>query len=543
VTHPRRAHNETLVREAIRMLMSRWWGASGREAMTKRIASRCLAALLGGLLALQTGVSVFAAEIRVMTSGALAAPFADLAPAFEAKTGHKIVTILGSSQGGASDSIPERLKRGEVAHALLLGREGLDALVKQGLVVAGSERDIVASRMAMAVRLGIPKPDISNVEAFKKAMREAKSIAYSASVSGTYLSTVAFQELGIADEVLPKSRRILSERVGAVLARGEADVGFQQISELLPFAKTTQFVGPLPEGVQKVTLFSAGVSANTPDAALSRAVIEFMASKEAHAMVRKYALDPVSATRDEQALAEAFAPTGTLRAVINLGNPVLARRPEGQPAPTGVSVDLAQELGKRLGLAVEPVVVTSAGAAVETIRKGEADIGFFAIDPARSEGITFTNPYVNIEGAYAVPADSPIRDRAEVDRPGVRIAVGRGSAYDLFLTREIKAAALVRAPTSQAVVGQLLDEKLEVAANVRQQLEADMAKRPGALRMLPGAFMTIHQAMGLAGGRDARAQAYLTTFVEEAKASGFVAEALKRHGVEGAAVAPAGPAR
>jgi polar amino acid transport system substrate-binding protein len=177
------------------------------------------------------------------------------------------------------------------------------------------------------------------------------------------------------------------------------------------------------------------------------------------------------------------------------------------------------------------------------MRKGDIDIGFFAIDPARSDGIVFSTPYVNIEGAYAVPVGSPIQSRDQVDRAGVRVAVGRGSAYDLFLSREIKAAELVRAPTSQAVVSEMIGQKLEVAANVRQQLEADMAKNPGALRLLPGAFMTIHQAMGFAAGRDPAANAYLTGYVEELKSSGFIAAALKRHGVEGAAVAPAGPPR
>jgi polar amino acid transport system substrate-binding protein len=481
-----------------------------------------------------------AAEIRVMTSGALAAPFQDLVPVFEKVTGHKLVTILGSSQGGAADSIPERLKRGEQAHVVLLGRDSLDNLVKQGFVAQGTERDIVNSRMAMSVRLGIPKPDISTVEAFKKAMLEAKSIAYSASVSGTYLSTVAFKELGIADQVLPKARRIVSERVGAVLTRGEADVGFQQISELIPFAKTTQFVGPLPEGVQKVTAFSAGITANTPDAALSKVMIDFMASREAHAMIRKYALDPVSAGPEDQKLAAAFAPQGAMRVVINLGNPVLARMPEGQTSPTGVSVDLATELARRVGVVVEPIVVTSAGAAVETMRKGDADIGFFAIDPARSEGLVFSPPYVNIEGAYAVRAGSPIRSMEDVDRSGVRIAVGRNSAYDLFLTRSIKNAELVRAPTSQAVVPLFMEQNLDVAANVKQQLEADISRAPGTVRMLPGSFMTIHQAMGFQAGRDSAANAYLSRFVEEMKATGFVADALQRHGIQGAVVAPAG---
>lgn len=238
-------------------------------------------------------------------------------------------------------------------------------------------------------------------------------------------------------------------------------------------------------------------------------------------------------------LAPIFAPQGELRAVINTGNAVLARRVEGQPA-TGVSVDMVNELAKRLGVSVRQMVVPAAAMAVDTIRNGGADVGFFAIDPARSEGISFTTPYVSIAGAYAVPQNSPITRMEEVDRPGIRIVVGRNSAYDLFLSRQIKTATLVRTQTSQAVVPQLFEQKFEVAANVRQQLEADVAKFPGALRLLPGDFMTIHQAMGLAGGRDPRGIAFLTTFVEEMKASGFVRDALQRHGIAGAAVSAPG---
>lgn len=240
-------------------------------------------------------------------------------------------------------------------------------------------------------------------------------------------------------------------------------------------------------------------------------------------------------------LGRAFAPEGRLRAAINIGNGVLARRADPHGPVTGVSVDLANELGRRLGLGVEPLVVATAGAAVESMRVGQVDIGFFAIDPARGKGIVFSPPYIHIEGAYAVPVESPLRAPADVDRPGVRIAVGRDSAYDLFLTREIKAATLVRAPTSQAVVPMMLAQNLEVAANVRQQLEVDLPRNPGRLRLIPESFMTIKQAMGLAAGRDPEAAAYLAAFVEEMKASGFVADALKRHGIEGAAVAPAGP--
>jgi polar amino acid transport system substrate-binding protein len=257
------------------------------------------------------------------------------------------------------------------------------------------------------------------------------------------------------------------------------------------------------------------------------------------------AASPVTAQdarRPDSAVIRALAPSGTLRAIINLGNPVLARRADGEARARGVSVDLADELGRRLGVPVEQVVVPAAGRAVETMRAGGGDIGFFAIDPARSEGIVFSHPYVNIVGAYLVREASPIRAMAEVDRPGIRIAVGQGSAYDLFLTREIRAATLVRVPTSPQVVRDFLAQDLEVAAGVKQQLEADMRRTPG-LRLLPGAFMTIHQAMGMPAGRDPAGHAFLTAFVEEMKASGFVAAALARHGVEGADVAPAGPAR
>ena len=233
----------------------------------------------------------------------------------------------------------------------------------------------------------------------------------------------------------------------------------------------------------------------------------------------------------------ALAPTGRLRACINLGNPILARR-AGNGEVAGVSVDLARALAERLGVQAELVVVDAAARSVETVRGGQADIGFFAVDPARSEGIRFTAPYVIIEGAYLVRDGSPLRANEEVDRAGTRVMVGRGSAYDLHLSRALKAARIVRAPTSPAVVDNMLAENADVAAGVKQQLQADAARLPG-LRLLPGRFMVIEQAMGLPAGRGDAAQEFLRAFVERAKASGFVESALKRHGIEGALVAPA----
>ena len=235
-----------------------------------------------------------------------------------------------------------------------------------------------------------------------------------------------------------------------------------------------------------------------------------------------------------------LAPTGKLRAVINYGNPILARKTAAGD-PSGVSVGLARELARRLGVEAELVTVTSAGQSVEVLKSGRVDVGFFAIDPARAVDTAFTGPYVQIEGAYLVRNDSPLRSNEQVDREGTRVAVGLRSAYDLFLTRELKRAKIERAPTSPAVVDYFLANRLEVAAGVKQQLEMD-ARRVGGLRLLPGRFMVINQAMGMRIGRAAGAK-YLTAFVEDMKASGFVAEALRRHNIEGALVAPAGGVR
>jgi len=238
------------------------------------------------------------------------------------------------------------------------------------------------------------------------------------------------------------------------------------------------------------------------------------------------------------ALRAAFTPTGRLRASINLGNPILAGR-DAAGEPAGVSIDLAREFARRLGVELELVVFDTAGKSVEAVTAEQADIGFFAVDPVRGAGIAFTAPYVLIEGAYLVKQDSPLQANEEVDRAGQRVAVGKGSAYDLYLTRELAQAEIVRAPSSPAVVDTFLAQGLEVAAGVRQQLEAD-ARRLGGLRLLPGRFMVIRQAMGLPKGRDAQAAAFLAAFVEDVKASGFVAQALARHGIQGASVAPAG---
>ena len=232
-----------------------------------------------------------------------------------------------------------------------------------------------------------------------------------------------------------------------------------------------------------------------------------------------------------------LAPTGRLRAVINLGNPTLARRDGSSGDPVGVSVDLARELARRLGVPLELQAVMSAGEAVDALAAQRVDLGFFAIDPTRAATTAYSPAYLQIEGAYLVRSDSPIRSNDEVDRPGVRVAVGARSAYDLHLTRTLRAATLERAPSSPAVLNHFIAQRLDVAAGVRQQLEADAQRLPG-LRLLPGRFMVIQQAIGMATGKPAGA-GFVAAFVEDAKASGGVARSLQHHGIDGATVAPA----
>jgi len=243
-----------------------------------------------------------------------------------------------------------------------------------------------------------------------------------------------------------------------------------------------------------------------------------------------------SAKQAGESMVKVFAPGGTLRASINLGNPVLANIDPATGKAVGVSVDLATELASRLGVPLQLVVVRSAGASVDNVNQDKADIGFFAVDPKRGQEISFTKPYVLIEGFYLVRDASPITTNDQVDQPGVTVAVGKDSAYDLFLTRELHRAKIVRIPTSPAVVQGFLDQHLDVAAGVKQQLERDAAKA-GGLRMLDQRFMVIRQAMGVPKAKGDEAAAYLSKFVEDMKASGFVAASLARHQIAGADVA------
>lgn len=231
-------------------------------------------------------------EIRVMTSGAFAAAHLALVAPFEREASRRVVTVTTSTGVGA-DSIASRVQRGEPVDVVILPAAALDELIRGGSILADSRVDLARSAIGMAVRAGAPKPDISSVEALTRTLLQARSIAYSASVSGEYLSKELFPKLGLAEKLAGRSLRVERERVGAVVARGEAEIGFQQISELLE-VKGVDLVGPLPPAVQRITMIAAGVAAAAADPSAARQFIRFLGSPEAAETVREVGLEPVA---------------------------------------------------------------------------------------------------------------------------------------------------------------------------------------------------------------------------------------------------------
>jgi molybdate transport system substrate-binding protein len=232
-----------------------------------------------------------AAEIKVMISGGFSSAFKQLVLQFEKMTGHKVETAYGPSMGDTPQAIPNRLERGEPADVVIMAGSAVDALIKKGKVAPNGRFDLADSIIGVAVREGASKPDIGSVEAFKKALLDAKSIAYSDSASGVYISSELFQRLGVLDQVKGKARMIPAEPVGRVVARGEAELGFQQISELKP-VEGIVIVGPLPPELQKVTIFAAGLTANAKEPEAAKALIAFLSSEQAAGTVRMTGMTP-----------------------------------------------------------------------------------------------------------------------------------------------------------------------------------------------------------------------------------------------------------
>lgn len=231
-------------------------------------------------------------SLQVITSGGFAAAYTLLKPQFESETGIELDTSYGSSSGGAFDSIPVRLSEGEQFDVIMLSNKSLHNLMKAGYALPTDARDLVVSKIGMAVKEGAEHPDISTVEKFVEVLREAPSIGYSASASGTYLSTVLWPKMGIWDEIKDKSLRVKSERVATLVARGEVEIGFQQISEILPIAGA-EFVAPIPDELQKKTVFSAAITSASKQQGAARCLLDFITSKEADSTIRSTGLIPL----------------------------------------------------------------------------------------------------------------------------------------------------------------------------------------------------------------------------------------------------------
>jgi molybdate transport system substrate-binding protein len=245
-------------------------------------------------LALLVATPARADEIKVMTSGAFTEAYQQLVQQFQKTTRHTVTTMFGASMGGAKDSIPMRLGRGEPVDVVIVIESALEPLIKAGHVTSDGRVQLARSVIGVAVRKGAPKPDISSVAALRQTLLQAKSIAYSASASGTYVSTELFQRLGVADQVKSKSKRIESERVGAVVARGDAELGFQQVSELLPI-DGIDYLGPLPAEVQQVSIVTAAIATKASARAAAKELIDFLASPAAATTIHRTGLEPVVA--------------------------------------------------------------------------------------------------------------------------------------------------------------------------------------------------------------------------------------------------------
>ncbi|QDW40404.1 ABC transporter substrate-binding protein [Bradyrhizobium sp. KBS0727] len=258
-----------------------------------RCSNHFRALALGLVSAVLLTAAAGAAEVRVMISGGMTAAYKALVPEFERATGHKVLTAYGPSMGTTTNALPVRLERGEPADVLIMVGYALGDLVKQGKVIADSKVDLVRSPIGVAVKSGAPKPDISSADAVKQALLAAKTIAYSDSASGVYVSTEIFAKLGITDAMKDKARKIPATPVGEIVAHGDAELGFQQISELKPVAGI-DIIGPLPDALQQITIFSAGIATVSKEPDAGKALIKFLASPAARSELVKSGMDPIA---------------------------------------------------------------------------------------------------------------------------------------------------------------------------------------------------------------------------------------------------------
>jgi molybdate transport system substrate-binding protein len=264
-----------------------------------RLSVNLRALALGLVGAILLSATAGAAEVRVMISGGLTAAYKALVPEFERTTGHKVLTAYGPSMGTTTNAIPVRLERGEPADVLIMVGYALEDLGKKGKVTSGTSVDLVRSPIGVAVKSGTPKPDISTADAVKRTLLAAKTIAYSDSASGVYVSTEMFDKLGIKEAMQGKARKIPATPVGEIVAHGDAEIGFQQMSELKP-VEGIDIIGPLPDELQKITVFSAGIASVSKEPEAGKSLIKFLASPAARGELVNSGMDPIAAGATNQ---------------------------------------------------------------------------------------------------------------------------------------------------------------------------------------------------------------------------------------------------
>jgi molybdate transport system substrate-binding protein len=260
----------------------------------RMFVSKALTVVIGLLFYV---VAASTAEIRVMSSAGFKPAYLELVAEFERTTGHKIVNAWGPSMGGTPQAVPNRIARGEPVDVVIVVGEALDSLIRDGKIVASSRVDLARSLIGAAVRAGAPKPDISDVEAFKRALANAKSIAYSDSASGVYIETELYKKLGVSDEVKAKSKMIPADPVGEIVARGDAELGFQQVSELMA-VKGIDLLGPIPAEIQKVTVYSAAIATAAKEPEAGAALIKFLSAPAAAPVIKKIGMEPAGSAQN-----------------------------------------------------------------------------------------------------------------------------------------------------------------------------------------------------------------------------------------------------